>query len=243
MGNLDQAICPRAATVGFWDGYARWYKLWMEHTRYHDKILDVLISLAAPRWKVLDIGAGNGVLSMPLCAIGCDVAALEPSEGMRSLLAAEAIHRGIDWITFDERAWEDVPLWSYRDMDLIMACNSLHLTSFGFAKGLDRIFKFLPKRVFAVTELCPAFEVDPAREGYELVLSMQYQAESSFAYHRMSEAVHHWTYKKGTRLTPTELRELSGMMTYRDEHYWINDRATVGMFWWERNSMSNREAI
>jgi len=41
--------------------------------------------MVEPGWKVLDIGAGNGVLSLPLCAIGCEVTALEPSWGMRSL--------------------------------------------------------------------------------------------------------------------------------------------------------------
>ena len=78
---MEQTICRDAGTVEFWDGYSILYKLWMEHTRYHDRILDVLLSKAEPLWTVLDIGSGNGVLSMPLCAIGCDVTQLEPSTG------------------------------------------------------------------------------------------------------------------------------------------------------------------
>ena len=53
-------------------------------------------------WRVLDIGAGSGILSLPLCAIGCDGTAMEPSIGMRSLLYKEALNRGIDWIRGSE---------------------------------------------------------------------------------------------------------------------------------------------
>jgi len=93
---MEQTICRKTATVGFWDGYARWYKLWMEHNHYHDRIIGMLTEHVAPGWRVLDIGSGNGVLSLPLCAIGCEVTALEPSVGMRNLLFAEAFSRGMD---------------------------------------------------------------------------------------------------------------------------------------------------
>lgn len=142
---MEQTICQRAATVGFWDGYARWYKLWMDHNNYHDRILDVLLSRAEPGWKVLDIGAGNGVLSMPLCAIGCDVTVIEPSIGMRNLIYEEAFKRGIDWLKVDERRWEEVTFHDYQNFDLIIACNSLHLTQAGFDHALQRIFQSSPK--------------------------------------------------------------------------------------------------
>jgi 2-polyprenyl-3-methyl-5-hydroxy-6-metoxy-1,4-benzoquinol methylase len=90
---MERTICRKAATVGFWDGYARWYKLWMEHNHYHARIVGRLMENVQPGWRVLDIGSGNGVLALPLCAIGCEVAALEPSIGMRNLLFAEAFSR------------------------------------------------------------------------------------------------------------------------------------------------------
>jgi len=45
---MGKKICKRASTVQFWDGYAKWYKLWMEHNNYHDRIIDVLTIMAEP---------------------------------------------------------------------------------------------------------------------------------------------------------------------------------------------------
>ena len=92
----ESAICHRVATVGFWDGYARWYKLWVEHNSYHAPIIDFLRQTVEPGWRVLDIGAGSGVLSLPLSAMGCEVTAIEPSIQMRRLLFEEMFRRGMD---------------------------------------------------------------------------------------------------------------------------------------------------
>lgn len=95
-----------AKDVAFWDGYAKWYKLWIEHNNYHDRIIEVITTMVKPGWRVLDIGAGKGGLSLPLCAIGCDVTAIEPSRGMRNLFYEEDFKRGIDWVNVDERRRE-----------------------------------------------------------------------------------------------------------------------------------------
>ncbi|MDX9715392.1 MAG: hypothetical protein RBT37_08180 [Dissulfurispiraceae bacterium] len=81
---MAEKICERAASIAFWDGYAPWYKQWIDHSKYHNRIIEALTAIVKPCWKVLDIGAGSGVLSFPLCAIECEVTALEPSVGMRS---------------------------------------------------------------------------------------------------------------------------------------------------------------
>lgn len=230
---MEQVICKRAATVEFWDGYARWYKLWMEHNHYHDRIIDILMTVVEPGWKVLDIGAGNGVLSMPLCAIGCEVTVLEPSTGMRKLLYEEAFKRSIDWIHIDERTWEAVSSDDFRDYDLIMACNSLHLTRYGFDTAVKRIFQFNPRHVFVVSELYPGIEVKETYGNHAMNFTRYYETESSFAYHGIDEAVEHWTFKKGREPYAWELAEIQSQLIYRDDHLLISDIATVGMFWWE----------
>lgn len=35
---MPETVYRKAATVEFWDGYAPWYKLWMEHHNYHSRI-------------------------------------------------------------------------------------------------------------------------------------------------------------------------------------------------------------
>jgi hypothetical protein len=233
--DTEQQICRRAATVAFWDGYAKWYKLWMDHTHYHDRVLDVLMTMAEPGWSVVDIGAGNGILSFPLCAIGCDVTAIEPSSGMRSLLYEETFGRGIDWITVLDEPWERTPVDRVRGRDLIIACNSLHLTRTGFDASLDRMFRAGPAHVLVVTERFPGLTIPEDREGYQLAAFASFETDSSFAYHDMDDVLEHWTYKKNRPPYPHEEIMLRSQLTARDDHLWILDRAQVMMFWWSRN--------
>jgi hypothetical protein len=213
----------------------------MEHTRYHDMINDILMTMAEPGWKVLDIGSGNGVLSLPLSTIGCDVIALEPSTGMRSLLYEQAFSRGIDWITVDDRKWEDIPIHnSFRDMDLVLACNSLHLTGIGFDASLRRTFASRPKRVFLATELTDRFEVKIQHNGYDLHFAKYQEVESSFAYHTIDEAWEHEEFKKGRELSHGEQSDVRSRLSFQNEHYWVWDRATIGMFWWERRDSDEK---
>lgn len=230
---MKKKICKRAATVQFWDGYAKWYKLWMEHNNYHDKIIEVLTTMAEPGWKVLDIGAGNGVLSFPLCAIGCDVTALEPSLGIRSIFYEEAFKGGIDWVTVDERRWEDVPIFEIKDYDLIMACNSLHLTEVGFKSAVEKIFRAKPKHAFVITELGPPeIKVRLQYGGYTMAFTKCYEAENSFVYHTMDEVFEHWSYKKGRMLYPDEKINIKAKLTFEDSHILMKDTAYVSMYWW-----------
>lgn len=237
---MANAVCRKAATVSFWDGYAPWYKLWMEHARYHERILEVLFARVEPGWKILDVGCGNGVLSLPLSGMGCDVTALEPSIGMRSLFFAEAFSRDIDRVAIDERRWEDVWHDDFPDHDLIVACNSLHLTSLGFDAALEKVFRANPRRIFVVTETAPGIDLPVSREGYRTVVEEDYEIESSFAYHAWDEAFAHAAFKRGRPLTLVEEFELQDRLTERDGHLWMKDTGTVAMRWWERRGSDVR---
>lgn len=234
---MNNSFCRRVNNVYFWNGYAKWYKSWIEHNSYHDRIVEVLINMVEPGWRVLDIGAGIGVLTLPLCSIYCDVLALEPSINMRDFLYREAFSRGIDWINVDDRRWEDVPIFELEGFDLVIACNSLHLTSIGFKQALEKVFQTKPKNIFLVTE----FEVSEwsfkfQKVGYTMSFMKSYQIESSFAYHTKKEVEDHWSYIKGKKLNLLEIGEIEAKLVYQKGHMWLKDKACVYMYWWEKNN-------
>jgi SAM-dependent methyltransferase len=232
---MERAICKRVATVRFWDGYARWYKLWMEHTEYHQRIIELLLAMTGKGWRVLDIGAGNGILSIPLYIRGCEVTALEPSVGMRNLLYEEAFKNRVDGLNVDERIWEEVPCYEFLDYDLIIACNTLHLTQIGFEEGLEKVFRTRPRNILLITELGPPdIRVKWQYADYAMVFTKSYEADSSYAYHHLSEMVEHWAFKKGRTLHPDEIADIKRRIILQDGHLWIKDTARVMMCWWNR---------
>jgi len=233
---MEAALCKQVATVEFWDGYARWYRIWMEHTQYHQRIIEVLLAMSEPGWRVLDIGAGNGVLSFPLYQRGCDVTALEPSIGMRDLFYEEAIKRRVNWIQLDERVWEEVPCCEFLDYDLILACNTLHLTELGFEDGLEKIFRAKPRNILLITELGKSeIRVKWRYSDYTMVFTKFNDTENSFSYHHLNEMLEHWTYKKGRTLHSDEIRALKERIVLQDGHLWIKETARVMMCWWRKN--------
>jgi SAM-dependent methyltransferase len=232
---MSGILRSKAATVNYWNENAKWYKLWIEHNHYHNRIIEILTAFVQPGWRVLDIGAGNGVLSLPLCAIGCEVIAIEPSHGMRRLLYDEALKRGIDWIKVEDKKWEDIEAVYFKDYDLIMACNSLHLTGIDFHKSLQKIFNSKPKNVFLVVEHYPGIRVKWPHDEYTQLFAQCYQTESSFAYHHIDEVFEHCSFKKGHALCHEEKMDIKARLTFSHDHLWIKETALVQIFWWKIN--------
>jgi hypothetical protein len=108
-----------------------------------------------------------------------------------NLIYEEAFKRGIDWLKVNERRWEEVAFHDYQNFDLIIACNSLHLTQAGFDAALQRIFHLNPKRAFVITELHRGIEAKWNCGNYTGIFAKYYEIESSFSYHNLDEVADH----------------------------------------------------
>jgi hypothetical protein len=231
---MEQSIWKRATTPSFWEGYVRWYQQWMTHSHYHEGIVKTITSMARPTWRILDIGAGNGILSRPLAQMGCEVTALEPASAMRHLLRQEAAADQCHGMHIDGRRWEAVRCEAFRGYDLILACNSLHLTQIGFSPALAKIFATKPKRIVVVTEFFSPEIRLPVRSGhYCLEYARIENVGSSFAYHSQDEAMEHWSANTGRRPDIWEKAEIKSKLVRREGHLWMADSAFVGVFCWK----------
>ncbi len=223
----------RAASIEFWNENAKWYELWVKHNQYHRKIIELLNSFVKPGWKVLDIGAGSGVLSLPLAENGCFITAVEPSAAMRTLLEKEISIREIKSIKINSRRWENIPLKEKKKYDLIIASNSLHLTFYGFITALKKVFLSEPRNVFVVTEkqFIDYIPYDNF-EGYSLFLSDKYSVESSYVYHCLDEAFEHWSFKNQRLPDEKEKDFILSRLIYEKGHIWKKSTAEVCIYRW-----------
>jgi SAM-dependent methyltransferase len=89
--------------------------------------------------RVLDIGAGPGTLAIPLAPLVKEVTAIEPGEGMVSILNEHARKKKITNITTVRKRWEDIDI--SRDLcgqyDVVIA--SLSLTMYDIQESLEKM--------------------------------------------------------------------------------------------------------
>ncbi|MFQ5380989.1 MAG: class I SAM-dependent methyltransferase [Dehalococcoidia bacterium] len=73
--------------------------------RTDEEALDALRSLVEPGDTWLDIGAGGGRYALPLALAASQVIAVEPSEGMRTILRESMAEHGIGNVSIVEKRW------------------------------------------------------------------------------------------------------------------------------------------
>lgn len=107
---------------------------------YDDRVQRTIASLPVRKEsRVLDIGAGPGVLALPLAPLVREVTAVEPGAGMVAVLRDRARDRGIANITCVQKTWEEIDI--ARDLqapyDIVIA--SLSLTMHDIRAALEKM--------------------------------------------------------------------------------------------------------
>lgn len=210
----------------FWDRFAPFYHKWANRGAYHKPILQEISNMAEPGWDVLDIGAATGVLAIPMAAFGCRVIALEPSLRMREIFRDKLASLGINNIKIVDRSWEDMQ--TVKAPDLIVACNSLHLTAGGMMEGMKKAFESGAGQIVLITEVNQGIfidfkDIDRLQNAYEFLYIRNYRVDSSFIFDSMDE-----------------VRELEALLERKLSIDWENgmpcqkDVADIALVWWEK---------
>jgi hypothetical protein len=227
LSPCDDPIPRAIRDVSYWDEYAPWYKLWLEHTDYHHGIKDILAGLARPGWRVLDIGGGSGVLAVPLLRSGCRVTVVEPSGVMRKFLREEMAKERVDAAEIIPLPWEALPPAEVADRDLALACNSLHLTGIGTVRSMRRILEARPAHVLVASELEIPFASDgDGGAGYDIAAAGSFRTENSFRYHSVEEALRHLDLKDRHGQEHPSREDFVRSLVFKAGHY-VNERWTT----------------
>ncbi len=227
----------RISSVAFWDAQAPWQQAWLAHCPYHRDLIPLVVEETRPGWRVLDIGAGSGALALPLQQQGCDVTALEPSRGMRGLLRRSLEQHPSARLRIERRTLEAMPLAQLQGYHLILACNSLHVTSWGFSRALDKIFQAGPSHICVISET-RFLPNTPWRQppAYTLRWQQQRTVDSSVAYHSLEEVWSHFQHRWGRRPDGEEEIALTKELSFHGQHYWLHQQAHLTICWWSKRS-------
>ena len=210
----------------FWDAFAPWYERWITRGHYHRALIKEISLMIEPGWLVLDIGAATGVLSFPMVSLGCKVEAIEPSMGMQKIFKKKKDELSVEQIEIVDLTWEDFQ--KQKEYNLILACNSLHLTKGGIKEGMKKVFSFLPQYVCLITEINQMIfidfkEIDSLQDSYNFLYIKNYKLDSSFAFDSMDEV------REFSDLINRDVKVIE-----EDGKLIEYDNTDVAVLWWER---------
>ncbi|MBN1533668.1 MAG: class I SAM-dependent methyltransferase [Spirochaetes bacterium] len=95
----------------------------MRDLGYPGNILPLIMEKTASCRSIIDIGAGTGLLAIPLAQAGHRVIAVEPSGAMVAILRRNAAGRSLDAITISQETWES---WTGEPADCVICVHSVY---------------------------------------------------------------------------------------------------------------------
>ena len=107
-----------------WDGIAKKFRKWMEKDDYPEKLLNKIKT--KPEYSVLDIGCGEGVITIPLAKKVSEVTAVDLSGEMLVLLREKAQKEGLNNLNYLNGDLRDLDLEKLGKYDVVVASRSLN---------------------------------------------------------------------------------------------------------------------
>ncbi|WP_287382507.1 class I SAM-dependent methyltransferase [Methanobacterium sp.] len=145
LWNKSLQNLPKKNNPESWDNIASKFNEWMEKDDYPEKLLN-RIELDSND-SVLDIGCGNGVITIPLAQKAIKVTAMDISSKMLEILMKNAKDSGLNNINTCNRRIEDVTEEDVGKHDVVVASRSLNGVS-DIGKELEKINNIAKKSVY-----------------------------------------------------------------------------------------------
>lgn len=145
LWNKSLQNLPKKNNPESWDNIASKFNEWMEKDDYPEKLLN-RIELDSND-SVLDIGCGNGVITIPLAQKAIKVTAMDISSKMLEILMKNAKNSDLNNINTCNRRIEDVTEEDVGKHDVVVASRSLNGVS-DIGKELEKINNIAKKSVY-----------------------------------------------------------------------------------------------
>jgi len=107
-----------------WDNIAKKFNKWMKKDDYPEKLLEKIET--HPNYSVLDIGCGEGTITLQLAKQVSEVTCIDLSAEMLDLLNQKAENEGINNLTYLHGDMLDISLDSFGKKDIVVASRCLN---------------------------------------------------------------------------------------------------------------------
>lgn len=125
---LSHESSPGRDCARIWESRESAERFWRMSEENKDRVDKTIWETdITPESRVLDIGAGPGTLAIPFAKMVAHVTAVEPAEGMVSILKEKMAEHGVGNISVVQKRWEDVDLRADLESpyDIVIASFSL----------------------------------------------------------------------------------------------------------------------
>ncbi len=120
----DLKSLPSTTKDKKWDNIAEKFRGWMEKDDYPGKLLSKIKT--SPEYSILDIGCGEGTISIPLAKKVSKVTCVDLSSGMLKILKERAVREKLDNLKYIKTDLQDISVDDFKKHDIVVASRSLN---------------------------------------------------------------------------------------------------------------------